>query len=75
MEETEFKKIAKPLLRFVEDYTLDLSYRTDLIAKYYHLTKKDRKHLERIAKNLHEVMKANITIYLRQFLVEGSWSE
>jgi hypothetical protein len=27
MEEAEFKKIAKPLLRFVEDYTLDLSYR------------------------------------------------
>ena len=42
MEEAEFKKIEKPLLRFVEDYTLDLSYRMDLIAKYYHLTKKDR---------------------------------
>ena len=73
MEEAEFKKIAKPLLRFVEDYTLDLSYRTDLIAKYYHLTKKDRKHLEVVVKDLHDAMKSNITFYLRQFLVEGEY--
>lgn len=73
MEEAEFRKITKPLLRFVEDYTLDLCYRMDLIAKYYHLTKKDRKHLEVLVRDLHDVMKTNITLYLHHFLVKGEY--
>ena len=73
MEEAEFKKIEKPLLRFVEDYTLDLSYRMDLIAKYYHLTKKDRKHLEKIVEDLHRAMKSSITLYLHHFLVKEEY--